>query len=200
MRLIEVLVGVIQRVRQGPGTHALLAGPRWCSMRNQAPALSTLWAHRGPSCPPPTQAPPPTLCSLASPSRPLVPHPCPQPGQLQASASPAAGDPPAPPHLLTCPALHPAAQRKALPRSCCDLGCHVYLRGHCGQQHPQRGDVQVPGGAPSLQGRRYLTADSAVGPARLHGPGDRNYSPVGGVGLVPEQPELGLRPVGQWPF
>lgn len=37
--------------------------------------------------------------------------------------------------LLTCtPPLAP--QRKALPRSRCHLGRHVYLRGHCGQQHP----------------------------------------------------------------
>lgn len=50
-------------------------------------------------------------------------------------------------YLPPTPHLHPAAKRKALPRSCCDLRCHVHLRGHRGQQHPQWGDVQVPGGA-----------------------------------------------------
>lgn len=44
-----------------------------------------------------------------------------------------------------CPFLPPVAQRAALPRCSRHLGCHVHLWWDGGQQHPQRGDVQIPG-------------------------------------------------------
>lgn len=71
------------------------------------------------------------------------------------------------PPRLPCPLrqltpFHPAAQRKTLPRGRRHLGRHVHLRGHGGQQHPERGDVQVPGGA--------AAPEAGLGAAR-RGPG-----------------------------
>lgn len=63
-------------------------------------------------------------------------------------------------YLSAPPPFRPAAKRKALPCGRCDLGRHVHLRGHRGQQHSQWGDVPFPGGAHGL---------STGGPARVDG-------------------------------
>lgn len=148
------------------------ARPCQCSTRDCVPALSgpwivalscllthipalCLWLYLGPAPAPQVQWYHILVHSLAH-SRPQ-PAPC--------------GDFLPFPTLMTCPPPYLAAQWEALPCSCCDLRCHVHLRRHCGQQHPQWGDVQVPGGAhgPAEQAATPW-ADSTVGPAKVDGP------------------------------
>ena len=104
-------------------------------------------------------------------------------------------------HLADLSSVQPAAQRKTLPRSCRDLRCHVHLRGHRGQQHPQRGDVQVPGEAhrPAEQADTHeLTLHRASqGEWALMVETETQWVVVA---LVQGHPELGLHQVGWQAF
>lgn len=102
-------------------------------------------------------------CPVAPPSRPPVPsllRAWPRPGLSQLCFWR--------PRPVPSP---PAAQRKALPRGCRDLRRHVHLRRHRGQQYPQRGDVQVPGGAARAAGLRRKLETEPLGGGALRGRG-----------------------------